>query len=406
MSRIQRTGLFAGMFFIVGMFSSNFISPARQSTTVVAVARPAVHDYEPVSATQTPALAAADSIEFPTDMPFLQMPSEVDDAVLVFAGFPEQYSVLEIPPAVELAISELADRDSVRVLIEHHFPELPEQMKSGWVDTYADMPLDELTDLLHQKKLMSSILPVRALYSDSANDSAGIGESTGVVDGNHIVIRSFGREPNQSQVTTRETILRNLKHASTAGYRRQHTVTTVADGLQDSADRPGSGGASFDMSPGRIQLSGNVLHLAITSDTMAMFRMEPGCVLTRNGLFERLDDGHIGIRLKDQNLRLSGVDAIPADATSITVIPDGTIQYMRNNESLTAGKIAVVRVTDAGILTTHNGVYFSIDADNCEAVFQPSADASLISGAFEDSNVDLDAEWRLFDHFERLSELP
>lgn len=435
MSRVQRTGIFAGLFFLVGMLSANFISPTLRSQQAQTDA--AFSDSLSTNEELTP----KDDVSFIPVLPVLDVDQNVFSSVCIdppseewqpesIASFDTERPELQTdltsvapesidPPTAEtnadlqFALLTAANdtlletvsaketnsgerRGVVSERIEAHFPQLPEHVRRGWVDTYLDMPLDELDNLLEQKKLMPSILPLTSFMSGSADHDYS----------SNIEILSTRQTAADTFAVARATILHNLKNALTAGYRRQHVVM-VASTLESTSESQNisSCPTAFDMTTGRIQQSHDNLHLAIEGDSNAMFRLEPGCVLTRCGQFKRLSDGHIGVTVGNVDLALSGLDVVPDDAVHINILDDGTVQYSQNKVVHTAGKIELFNVDSNSLsgLSSKNGVYFSVPADQIDSVLITARNASLTSRAFEGSNVDINTEWQLYDHLERLN---
>ena len=187
MSRVQRTGIFAGLFFLVGMLSANFISPtlrSQQAQTDAAFSDSLSTDEE---------LTPKDDVSFIPVLPVLDVDQNVFSSVCIdppseewqpesIASFDTERPELQTdltsvapesidPPTAEtnadlqFALLTAANdtlletvsaketnsgerRGVVSERIEAHFPQLPEHVRRGWVDTYLDMPLDELDNLL------------------------------------------------------------------------------------------------------------------------------------------------------------------------------------------------------------------------------------------------------------------
>ena len=417
MSKVQRTGMFAGLFFLVGMLSANFISPtlrSQQARTDTAFSDslstnvellpenddsfiPVLHVDEDVissSCIDPPSEEwPPESIaSFDTEQPELQtdltsVATESIDPPVAETNVDLQFALLTAAndTLLETVSAEETNSDERRGVvserIEAHFPQLPEHVRRGWVGTYVDMPLDELDSLLQQKKLMPSILPLTSFMSGSADHDYS----------SDIEIFSTRQTASDTFAVARATILDNLRNALTAGYRRQHAVM-VASTLESTSEsrKLSSSVASFDMTVGKIQRSNDNLHLAIEGDPNAMFRLEPGCMLTRCGRFKRLSDGHIGMTVGDQDLALSGLAVVPDEAVRINVLSDGTVQYSLGNVVHIAGKIELFNVNSLSELSSQNGVYFSVSSDQADRVLTIAENATLISRAFEGSNVDIE----------------
>ena len=409
MSTIKTTALFAALFFLVGLLSGNFMAPQLKSQTEALLVR---SDDEPIDFIPQQDIydgviplmivdAPAQQISEPVAELTFPHPTNVPDGSS-FSEFAETQIAAEelIADNLEdgtfaetIVESELTQASAADVLasIEFHFPDLPTHVKSGWVDTYCGMPLDELNILLDQKKLMPSILQVSNSFLQPGAD---------------INIEPAERIPQTPIHHLRSTVINNLQNAATVGYRRRLTNTSLAVPMPEtSSDRITNSTAAFDFTQGAISVSNNSLHVAIQHDPFAMFRLEPGCVLTRNGQFERLDDGRLGVQGDSVSLGLFGVDVIPAEAVNVAIAEDGTVTFMHEDVVKSAGKISLVRVTAPESLFSQNGVYFTLTADVGSEQLQATDNASLVSNSFEESNVIIEREWQLLDHFERLEAL-
>ena len=409
MSRIKTTALFAALFFLVGLLSGNFMAPQLQSQTEAELVRsddepidfipqPEIFDgVVPLMLVDPPAQQISDQtaeLTFPntsdvTDGSSFSEFAETQIAAGEFIADTDEGDVF----AETIADSELTQASEADVLasIEFHFPDLPTHVKSGWVDTYCGMPLDELNILLEQKKLMPSILQVSNSFLQPGAD---------------INIQPVERIPQTPIHQLRSTVINNLRNAATVGYRRGLTNTSLAVPTPEtSSDRITTSTAAFDFTPGAISVSNNSLHVAIQHDPFAMFRLEPGCVLTRNGQFERLDDGRLGVQGESVSLALSGVEVIPTEAVNVAIAEDGTVTYRHNDVVKSAGKISLVRVTAPESLLSQNGVYFTLTSEVGSQPLEAADNASLASNSFEESNVIIEREWQLLDHFERLQAL-
>ena len=141
-----------------------------------------------------------------------------------------------------------------------------------------------------------------------------------------------------------------------------------------------------------------------------MFRLEPGCVLTRCGTFKRLDDGRLGMQVGDKSLALFGDIKIPENALGLYVRETCELTYRVGAESDSnplrkpVGKIQVAVVDDLSQLRSSNGVFFTLPSDLQEACVTMTTNIGLKSGKIELSNVDPDEALKVLARLEKLSE--
>ena len=283
------------------------------------------------------------------------------------------------------SIAVPADSET-RELIESMFPDLTEDTLAGWVDTYSGMPLNELSGLLQQKQLMPSIVPESSIFAENMPRLAVevLPPSTGLED-------AIGR------------CQQNLKHAHTAGYRRQQTFTFVSDS-EPNADAIRYD-FSFNFKPGPIRSSPNRLHVAIEGDGQTMFLLNPGNVLTRSGMFARQADGCLGITYGASILRVEGTTDLPLDASQISISADGSVTYKDlEHEVQNAGTIKLVTVADLSVLESANGVHFNCP-NGVDSVVRANDRTVLVPESLEASNVNRDQEWKTLEHFTKLGQL-
>ncbi|MEQ9407828.1 MAG: hypothetical protein RIK87_08870 [Fuerstiella sp.] len=285
-----------------------------------------------------------------------------------------------------------SDSAVVKKTIRRYFPDLDPATLQGWVETYRGMSVRDLEDLLREKQLMPSILPAGRYLSESTTD-----------------VDVLFSEHQATAVSVLKTATRrvqdNLLHLTTAGYRRLIVRTALTSaGPQVSVSDITLASARRDFTPGQVIISDNPLHLAIDGHSELMFRLEPGCLLTRCGEFERMGDGRLGLRTDAGEYFLSGDIEVPADIRRVTVTAAGEVQIPGANERPeTVGRIQLAVVPDHSLLETSNGVFFRIPQEQ-QARLKMVGTEALVSGALEHANVVSETEWNLLRHLEGITE--
>lgn len=303
---------------------------------------------------------------------------------VVFAAFSPTETSLDGAVA---APSDAEDRRKVvKDFIRARFPDLDNDVLAGWVDSYIDVPLKELGGVLEQRsnlpQLNFSGLDALAEFPTDAEEQAH-GQAR-LLDEMRSIVRT------------------NILHIPTPGYRRR-ILRTQLKGLDSAVDAsavqltPGL----FDFSAGLPFSSDRPLHVAITNNRQhhVMFRLEPGCVLTRCGAFERLEDGRIGLTVGKQSLALYGAIRVPEDAVNLKISDSGLVTHRGDSAGSEAtssdvklGQIKVAVVDDMSLLQSNNGVFFSLDSEMIDRHVRMSSKVSLRIGSLERANVVLEKE--------------
>ncbi|MEO1137002.1 MAG: flagellar hook-basal body complex protein [Pseudomonadota bacterium] len=126
------------------------------------------------------------------------------------------------------------------------------------------------------------------------------------------------------------SIANNVANASTAGYRREGYLFSEYVQALEPQDRSMSqanvGGRFFDATPGALTSTGGTFDVAIDGDGFFLVETPRGERLTRNGSFQLDAEGqlitHDGYRVLGEG---GSPVAIPPDASSVTIAPDGSI---------------------------------------------------------------------------------
>ena len=284
--------------------------------------------------------------------------------------------------------SRKVPREQIRSVIAERFPDLSAEAVSGWTDAYEDVPLDELNLLLEQRKGVPSIIPGTSFLREAPSEIAGL-RPTPIGTGGPLVSAA--------------TIVRgNLLQAATPGFRRRRIFTQLAsfssatDSVNGLRQRD-----VFDLQPGKVHPSLQPFHMAIADHPELMFQLEPGNLLTRSGTFVRLPDGRLGIRNKEGAAALSAQITIPENAGALLVSTSGAVHFHdADGELQPAGELKLAIVTGLADFKSANGVFFTTSTD--PSMIAMADLIPVVTNALESSNVDIEHEWKLADHYGRL----
>ena len=150
--------------------------------------------------------------------------------------------------------------------------------------------------------------------------------------------------------------------------------------------------------------------VALKHDRHAMFRLEPGCVLTRCGAFQRLADGRLGLHIGGDAFSVSGDIIIPKNATGLRISKTGEVTHQvasgKGGESSrkSLGHIQMAVVDDLSRLQSSNGVFFTLRDESQTDRLKMTMSVELKSESLELSNVDPDKEMDALHRFEMLAE--
>lgn len=298
---------------------------------------------------------------------------------------------VEAVPQATAATRE--QREAAEEVIREYFPDLDKDVLAGWVDVYADLSSQELAQLMQQK----SMLPLTE------------GASTFLSGYTAELQLPGGVKSQQDFFSVAKTILRNnILHAETPGYRRRMVKTMVAvpsagaDPTVIELAKP-----VFDFTPAGRFVTQNPLHVSLADKRGfgTMFRLEPGCVLTRCGRFERLEDGRLGLKVGQQSLVLYGDIKIPAHVSNAYIDTSGLVSSVTSPSSgektsrVKYGQIQVAAIYNVSLLQSTNGVFFKVPVEEIDRAVKMISKVSLVSRSLEQSNVDVAKE---MDRLERI----
>jgi flagellar basal-body rod protein FlgF/flagellar basal-body rod protein FlgG len=178
----------------------------------------------------------------------------------------------------------------------------------------------------------------------------------------------------------------NLANAGTAGYRaeRDYFRSTILgpDALGSQLNTTVNafgvlGGTELDMGQGALTPTGNPLDLAIEGAGFFPIRTRQGVRYTRDGQFQRAQNGTLTTQAGDAVLDARG-QAIRVPAGTIAVGEDGTVSV----NGAVGGRIALVTFASPASLTAEGADrYAAVDGANPVA-----ATGTVRQGALEASN--------------------
>ena len=298
---------------------------------------------------------------------------------------PSEFQSVEMQPAA--ASSE--HRAAIRQLIERHLPGTDASVAEIWVETYADMDLEELEFILEQKRqsphMVSSELSLPPLSE----------------------VPAVGRDSQESDFSVdvvARVVQGNLRGAWSVGYRRMVVLPEAPWNRESPADAEFRGlrttrFRSFE--PGSLMKSPIPTHVALSNESLVMFRLDDD-TLTRRGDFQILADRRLGIVTSRWERASADSIPLPETATQVYVAANGTIKWLNAaGDTGEAGRITVCRVTDLSQLQTDDGVFFT--TSNVSFITSlDNASAFLRTNALEQSNVDRVHEESLLSYLRSL----
>lgn len=292
---------------------------------------------------------------------------------------------------IEKGTPNLGHRTEIRNLILQHFPNTDASVADVWVETYADMSLDEVRFILEQKQ-------------QSSNE---IGNGFSVSSLAHgVETAPSPSESNQQTSVLIQMVNTNLRCAYSIGYRRTVVLPEVVSHCESKTTAKSLGVLATcfrSFESGALIATPIATYVALTNEDSMMFCLE-GNRLTRRGDFQLLPDRRLGIVTSGEQMASAESTPLPDDATDVQILQNGRIQF-RNAAGVTgdAGRIAVCSVTDLAQLQSDDGVFFTASDDGN---ISPCADASafLRPKSLEQSNVDRSYENSLLEHLKSLTD--
>lgn len=174
-----------------------------------------------------------------------------------------------------------------------------------------------------------------------------------------------------------ELAAQNVANLTTPGYKRRLAAAPFAPVLGAAQGLSGRIAPTLDLSPGKVQLTGNPQDLAILGDGFFVVRAGERIGYSRNGQFTRTKDGNLETA---QGYVLQAADGgdLKLAAGDFSVAPDGTIVQAGSP----VARVALVRFGD-GAQPLDEGGLLTIAA----GVPLETSPAILRQGALESSNV-------------------
>lgn len=307
-------------------------------------------------------------------------------------------AVCQTQAAISNGDESQAKQQRTRTLILKFFPDLDKDSVEGWVDSYSSMNEAELTQLLQQRQMLGV---------------GGAGFSGMQLDLPKFQIEEASPALPADKNTVQDTpihraikiVRANLSGLQVSGYRCCTFYFEHAGQLNDKLG-PMALHTSWNLATGEKHLSGRNLDLVIRGNDQIMFRLEPGCVLTRSGRFVRLPDGRLGQKVGGKNLVLSPEIRIPEAASSFRIDDDGAVvSQVDSSEQVRFGQITGVRVKDTSQLKSTNGVYFTVSQEDQPTAFQPAKQLAIETGMLELSNVDVSRQQHLLEILQTMLEV-
>ncbi len=212
-----------------------------------------------------------------------------------------------------------------------------------------------------------------------------------------------------AQETKLDAVANNIANANTTGYKKQDAE--FQDLLYQTVRAPGpvGGGAiaptgvqlgsgtriaatSRSFSQGALQQTGNQLDLAVEgTGFLAVTRPNGELAYTRAGALKLDAQGRL---VTSEGLPIEPPIAIPADATNITIGPDGVVSVTQPG-STTPNQVGVLQLTTfpnpAGLSALGHNLYVATAAAGDPQNGQPGQNGrgTLMQGALEGSNVEV-----------------
>jgi flagellar basal-body rod protein FlgF len=179
-------------------------------------------------------------------------------------------------------------------------------------------------------------------------------------------------------------VANNIANSSTTGYRQEgltfaEHIRAVPNG-GDSLSMATASVRDTSMLQGGLTQTGGAFDLAIEGEGFFLIQTPDGDRLTRAGNFTPNGEGDLVTADGYPVLDAGGAPVfVPTGAGTIGIAADGTISA----GGTAVGQIGLFQPIDSMGMIREDGVMFRADAG-----FEPAADAKMVQGFLEDSNVD------------------
>jgi flagellar basal body rod protein FlgF len=292
-------------------------------------------------------------------------------ATIAQAGdLPESLSLPEFGETDAPAVSQ-ERREHVRHIIERIRPNADPDTIDIWVEQFASLPDGNIEFLVTQSSLLKGDSQLPSILGGAFESTLDSSEARTSQSSTDVMIQPAA---NRSLIESDDVVSRNLANVMTVGYREELELKAASASAVPGLRRL----AMFQHGTGPSVVTGSSLHLAIQTPGAVFFQLEDGR-LTRNGMFERLDDGRIGITDGDSVVALKESPVI-GSLERVRIEADGTVFEGERP----VGVISVGTVQQPELLSTDDGVYFKTDAEVAMAT-----EIELLAGSLELSNVDV-----------------
>ena len=211
----------------------------------------------------------------------------------------------------------------------------------------------------------------------------------------------------EGQATLTENIANNLANVNTTSYKKGQVhfqdlfyQTITQRGAEGTTNEVpvgitlGTGsrvsGITKDFGVGTLRETSNELNLAIAGDGFFEVTLPDGTLAyTRDGRFHRNSEGNL---VTENGYQLTDGINIQADATNVTITPDGAVNVTVNNTTTTTGNIQVARFpNNEGLQPIGDNLYIVTNASGQATKGTPDQNGRgrLRQGFLEASNVDV-----------------
>ncbi|MCS7014968.1 MAG: flagellar hook basal-body protein [Gemmatales bacterium] len=181
----------------------------------------------------------------------------------------------------------------------------------------------------------------------------------------------------------------NLAHVNVPGYRQRYSASGTFENLLGSLEQPGTLErygtkalpVSVDITPGPIEYTGAPLDLAIRGPGFFVVEGPEGPLYTRAGTLSLNAARELVTSSGHPVLGIGGRITIPQQATTITVLQDGTIFA----DGQPVGQLRLIEIGEPQFLVPVGATLFRVP----DAAVQEASQSSVLQGYRESSNVNI-----------------
>lgn len=202
----------------------------------------------------------------------------------------------------------------------------------------------------------------------------------------------------------------NLANVNTAGFKKKHI--NFADLIYDTTTPPGAATANGQIKPIGLQIGSGVravgttsifsqgtptetgidTHMAIEGGGFFKVLKNDTIAYTRDGSFHKNDQGQM---VNSDGYLLDPQISIPADASDLSISPEGVVSYLINGAPTTGPTIQLSRFANpAGLQNVGGNLYVESPASGPEIVGDPGSDGfgNVRQRFLEGANVEVVSE--------------